>query len=202
LAHQGVGVVEIAEGDGLSGADGLAGRDDLAIGDAPAQLLGFDPATLNALHAIRAFFHHTPLAHRDIGVLEGFEGFRGFIRILEEIEAPHFIWAVVRAEARADTTVVDLQVQALGVVCRGLHRAYQLAGSSLTVYAGHWLEVGIETPTVLAVVAVDADPVHLPPTVDFLLADHWNVILRLAGDGAGVAADARIEVDDHSPLVA
>ena len=39
-------------------------------------------------------------------------------------------------------------------------------------------------------VAVDAQPVHLAAGGDLLLADDRNVVLGLAGDDAGVAADA------------
>jgi hypothetical protein len=39
------------------------------------------------------------------------------------------------------------------------------------------------------------------PAEDLLLADDRNVVLGLAGDDAGVAADAGVEVDAHPPLV-
>ena len=53
-----------------------------------------------------------------------------------------------------------------------------------------------------AEVAVDADPVHLAAAQHLLLADDRDVVLGLAGDHAGVAADAGVEVDRHAPLVA
>ena len=47
-----------------------------------------------------------------------------------------------------------------------------------------------------------ADPVHLAMDADLLFAYDWNIIFRLTGDGAGMAADADIEIDDHAPFVA
>ena len=48
----------------------------------------------------------------------------------------------------------------------------------------------------------DANPVHLAMNCDLLLADDRNIIFCLTGDGAGVAADAHIEVNHHAPFVA
>ena len=50
-------------------------------------------------------------------------------------------------------------------------------------------------------VAIDANPVHLAAVGDLLFSDDRNVVLRLASDRAGVAADAGREVDDHAPGV-
>ena len=43
-----------------------------------------------------------------------------------EIEAPHFVWAIVRAVAGANTTVIDLQVEAFGIVQRRFDRTNHL----------------------------------------------------------------------------
>src|SRR6185437_12778884 len=48
---------------------------------------------------------------------------------------------------------------------------------------------------------VDADPVHLTLSRAFIFPDHRNVVLGLAGDHAGVAADARSLIDAHRPLM-
>ncbi len=40
---------------------------------------------------------------------------------------------------------------------------------------------------------------HLPAADDLVLADDGDVVLRLAGDHAGVAADAGVQVDRHAP---
>ena len=52
------------------------------------------------------------------------------------------------------------------------------------------------------VVAVDADPVHLAAAHDLILADDRDIVFRHAGDHAGVAAVAAVQVDGHAPGVA
>ena len=42
---------------------------------------------------------------------------------------------------------------------------------------------------------------HLAVNADLLLADDRDIIFRLTGDGAGVAADAHVEIDHHAPFV-
>src|SRR5205085_5683493 len=84
------------------------------------------------------------------------------------------------------------------VVHRRFDGADVLAGRVLAVHAGH----GLEERASLLVVAIDADPVHLASRDYLLLAHRRNVVLRLAGDRAGVAADAGVEVDAHRPAIA
>ena len=68
-----------------------------------------------------------------------------------------------------------------------------------------WQVIGWNTTSGLSIVAgevaVDADPVHLAAAQHLLLADHGDVVLGLAGDHAGVAAGAGVEVDGHAPLL-
>jgi len=52
------------------------------------------------------------------------------------------------------------------------------------------------------VVAVDPDPVHLSSDQDLLRADDRYVVLGLAGDDTGTAADAGGEIYGHRPFVA
>ena len=82
---------------------------------------------------------------------------------------------------------------------RGADRADQLARRLLAVHAGHRLEQRAALGAGRRLVAVDADPVHLAAGGDLLAADDRDVVLGLAGDGAGVAADAGVEVDRHAP---
>ena len=62
--------------------------------------------------------------------------------------------------------------------------------------------VGLGTIQIAFVVAVDAQPVHLPSPRHFVLAHNGNVVLGLAGNDTGVAADAGVHVDRHPPGVA
>ncbi len=43
---------------------------------------------------------------------------------------------------------------------------------------------------------------HFAAAHDLLFAHYSDIVFRLAGDHAGVAAIAAIEIDDHGPLVA
>src|SRR5262249_33166425 len=106
------------------------------------------------------------------------------------------------AKTRADAAVVDHVVEAIGAVHRGLDRANVFARRILAVHARHRLEVILfRLLRWAANVAIDPQPVHLPPEAHLLLADDGNVVFRLAGDHAGLAAHAGGQVDDHAPFV-
>ena len=60
--------------------------------------------------------------------------------VVEEVEAPDLVRAVVRAEPRADAAVVDHLVQPIVAVHGGVDRAHVLAGSLLAVLAEHRLD--------------------------------------------------------------
>ena len=78
-----------------------------------------------------------------------------------------------------------------------LDRANRLAWRFLAMHARHRLETAAGRRA--ALVTVDAEPVHDAAFLDFLGANHRHVVLGLAGDHAGVAADAGGVVDDHCP---
>src|SRR5205814_9507015 len=71
----------------------------------------------------------------------------------------------------------------------------------LAVDAGNRLMPDLGIVLAATVIAVDANPEHLPAAQDLALADDGHIVLGLAGDLAGVAADATIEVDHHAPGV-
>ena len=128
-------------------------------------------------------------------------------RNTEEIEPPHLVRAVVRAIPRADAAVVDHVVEPLGAVHRRADGTDQFARSVLALHAGDGLEEsadcvrssrGLFVGDRLFVVAIDADPVHFAAAHHLLFADDRDVVLRLAGDDARVAADAGIEIDGHA----
>ena len=135
---------------------------------------------------------------------------------VEIIKPPHLVGTVVRTVAGADAPIVRHDVQTLGIMHGGIHRADHLAGGQLTLLAGHRFEgdlgvLGNLTVAIAAkgpgrdapigIIPVDADPVHLAAADHLVPADDRNVVLRLAGDDAGLAAGAGVEVDRHSPLV-
>ena len=179
----------------------LAGGDDFAVADAAALLLGLDLRGVDALHAVRALLHHAARADGDVGVAHRLERRRVVVGVVEEVEAADLVRAVVRAVARADAAVVRHVVQAVVAVRGGLDRADRLARRVLALHARHRLVEDFRVVDVAAVVAVDAQPVHLALAHHFFLADDGDVVLRLAGDHAAVAAGADARVDDHRPGV-
>ena len=79
------------------------------------------------------------------------------------------------------------------------HRTDYFAGRLLAMHAQHRLEIAIRRVGAAFVIAIDAQPMHLPLVDHLLLADDGNVVLGLAGDDASVAADAGVEIDAHRP---
>ena len=119
------------------------------------------------------------------------------VGISEEVEAAHFVGTIRLAEARADAAVVDLHVKPFAVVDRSRHRADRLARRVLAVHAGHGREAGSAVDDIF----VDPQPMHVAAFGDFVRADDRNIVFSLAGDDAGVAADAGRVVDHHRPFV-
>ena len=207
-------VRDVAEADRFGRAGLLARGDDVAVGQAPAVLLGVDLGPADSLDAVRALLHDAPGTDRDVRVLAQLHHLGRVLGEVEVVEAPHLVGTVVRAVAGADATVVDHRVQPFAVVHGGRDRADLLAGCVLALHAGHRLEARLrlggevldEVPehagglSLVGEVAVDAEPVHLPALHHLLLADDRHVVLALAGDHAGVAADAGVQVDRHAPL--
>src|SRR4051812_26090243 len=198
-------IVEIAKDDRVGRAGRGAGGDHFTVLDAAVLALGVDARVVDALDAVGALFHHAAAADGHVRVAQRLEARRLPILIEEEVEAPHLVWAVVRAVARADAAVVDHVVQAFRAMRRRADGADQLARRGLALHAGDRLVIRLDRIGVLRVtleVVVDADPVHLAPAIHLLLADDRDVVLGLARDGAGAAARARRQVDRHAPLVA
>src|SRR5260370_3476792 len=131
----GVGIIGVAEDDGLRRAGGLAGGEDFAIADGTILLFGFDARAVDALHAIGALLHHAAAAHGNLRVAHQLELWRLPILETQEIEAADFVGAIVGAVARADTAVIDHVIQAFGAVYRGADRAHLLTRSVFALHA-------------------------------------------------------------------
>src|SRR5579871_235392 len=203
LGDPAVGIVDVAENDGARRARLLAGRLQLAFVPALVDLaplaLGVDAPLVDALDAVRALLHHPAAAHAHVGVAHQLVLRRVPVLEQQEIEPPDFVGAVVRAIARAHAPVVHHVVQAFGAVQGRAHRADQFAGRVLTLHAGHRLKVRPGMVAVALVVGVDTQPVHVPPAHNLLFPHDGDVVLRLAGHDAVVAAHAAIHVDRHAP---
>ena len=176
--------------------------------DRPVVAFGGAARRADALDAVGAFLHHAARAHRDFRILLGAIGLEAEIGVFlavgvsEEVEATHLVGTVRLAETRADAAIVNLQVQPFAVMHRGGHRADRLAGRVLAMHAGHRLKPELRACLRAMVVDIDPQPMHVAAAGDLFRPDHRDVVLRLAGDHAGVAADAHGGVDHHRPGVA
>src|SRR5204862_1713102 len=98
------------------------GSRSLDVGDRLPRALALDLGFLDALHAIRAFLHHAAHANGDVRVVTHALHFGQLVVIaaarviVEEVEAPDLVGAVVRAVARADAAVVGHVIEAFGRV--------------------------------------------------------------------------------------
>jgi len=196
------GVVDVAEDNGQRGADGLAGGDNFTVAHLPHFLLCSDASFVDPLDTISAFLHDAAAAHGDVGIAHELQDRGRFVIELEEVEAAIFVWTVVGTVAGANATVIDHIVEALVTVDRGGDRANDLAGSVLAAHTEDRLMECLRIIEIAPAVGVDAQPVHFPAARDLFFSDDGNVVFRLAGDDAGVAADAGIQVDGHAPGVA
>src|ERR1044071_9363201 len=97
LRHAAFGIVRIAEDDGLRRASLGAGGGDFAVAHCAVLSFGIDLRPLNALHTVGAFLHDAAAAHSDFRVAHHLERFGVEILVEQEIKAPHFVGAVVRA---------------------------------------------------------------------------------------------------------
>ena len=182
---------------------------------------------LDALHAIGALFHDASHADRDVRILLKLRQVSRILRQLlrpertfvvvavdalveiKEVEAANLIWAVVRAIAGTDTTVVRHGVETLVVMDGGVGGADGLARGGFAMLAGdtHKRDLRVFRDGVAGLlaaveeVAVQADPMHVTSLQHLMAADDRNIILGLTGGHASVATRAGIEIDRHPPLL-
>jgi len=69
------------------------------------------------------------------------------------------------------------------------------------VLTRHWLVDHLRLINITVEIAIDSYPVHLATLARLLLAHQWNVVFRLTGNRAGVAANARVQINAHPPLI-
>ncbi len=140
-------VVHIAETDRPGRATLSAGRDDLAVSQIPLLDLGDLFALAYALHAERALLHHAAASDINIRIMLLLQRRLRFVCV--PIEAPRFVGAIGRAISRPDTADINLLVETLAAVDRGVNGTDGLAGRVLTLLACHRQENGapaIEEP--------------------------------------------------------
>ena len=128
-----VGIVQIAEDQGLRCAGLRAGGGEFAVLQLALFRLCLNFGGLDALHAEGAFLHNADAAHGDVRIelqLQRHIPFR-----VVEIEEAHVVGAGIGAKAGADATVVDLRVQSFGRVIAGVGGADGLARSFVALLA-------------------------------------------------------------------
>src|SRR6266516_4163508 len=136
-------VVQIAEADRLRRAGLRAGGRYLAVALAAVREAGAVLSAADALHTEGALLHHTLLAHGDVRVEQHVERvgpalpFATRLRVVVPVEVAHLVRTVVGAVARADAAVVDLAVEPIGGVVRGVHGAHWLARGVAALLAQH-----------------------------------------------------------------
>ena len=155
---------------------------------------------MNALDAESAFLHDAATAHGDVRV-ELLLHRIGEIG-LEPVEDTRRIGAVVRAVAGADAPVVHLNVDILDIaVIRGKGRANRLARCVPALLAQHRHEPRLDIRVFAIPVAFDPDPMPRAPHAHLFSADRGHIVLGVTGDNARLASGARIQVNDHLPLM-
>ena len=100
-----------------------------------------------------------------------------------------------------DAAIVGHKVEAIFAVHRGIDRANRFARRILAVLAHDGLREHLRILGFASEIAIDADPGHIAVPAHLFLADDRNVILSLAGNDAGIAAEAGIQVYGHAPLL-
>src|SRR6185437_6177068 len=145
--------------------------------------------------------HYSAAADGYVRVTPQFQAGRNVIRKQEEVEPPHFVWTVIGAVARAHTAVIDHVIQAFSAVRGRTHRTDRLAWRIFALHAWDRLEVHSRIRDIALIVSINADPLHLAAALHLLLAYHGNVVFRLAGHRACLAADAGVQVYRHSPCI-
>src|SRR6266581_3912234 len=119
---------------------------------------------------------------------------------VEKIQEAHSIRAGVGAEARADAAVIDLRVQAFGRVITGKSGADGLAGRIVALLAKDGLEAKARVGKFAFPIALHANPVLGSAAGGLVGASGPEIIFRITGDHAGVAAGAAVNFDDRGPF--
>ena len=120
--HAAVRIVKIAEHDRLRRAGLLACGLDRPVGQRLPQTARFYLVLFDPLHTERTLLHDAARADHDVRVED--EVLKPIlVRVVEPVEPPHFVRAVVAAVPGADAPVVRLLVQPFVTVRGGKHRA-------------------------------------------------------------------------------
>jgi len=121
--------------------------------------------------------------------------------MIVEVKNPYSIWAIVPAVTGTDTTVIDLAVQAIGIMVTCIDRAYGFARSVMAVLTKNRQKTHPYFWIFANPKALYAEPVHISSLGYLFFLTDGNVIFCLTGDHASTAARAAVKVYNHSPFV-
>lgn len=175
------------------------GGGDIAIADWATVALRLFLTLSDSLHAERTFFHDAVLPDRHVGIELLFQ--RWIPVGIEPVELPRRIRTIIAAVAHPDASVIDLGVEALRGVIRRVDRTDRLTRRIGAVLAEHGHEPRFDVGICAFPIALDADPIDGAAVGCFSGAGNADIIFSMAGDDAGLAAGASIQVDHHLPSV-
>src|ERR1051326_374798 len=142
--------------------------------------------------------------------------------VIEKVESPDLVRTVIRAITSANAPVINHDVEAFLVVNGGVDRTNVLTWRGFTMLAKHWLRYDLRVINPFlellivfnfesseafmllrrgGIVAVDAQPVHFASAKNLRATDNRNIVFALAGHHTRGAADARIQINGHAPLM-
>ena len=155
---------------------------------------GFD-----ALVAEGALLHHAAFAQGDVGVQLQIE--RSLPLRFKPVEDTNRVGAGVGAIACADATVVDLRVQTFRGLVTRVGGTDRLAGCGVALLAKYRNVFHPHVGPFALPVSFNANPGEHPAFGGFLFSHGRDIVFRLTGDDAGLAARAAVFIDYHAPLV-
>src|SRR6516165_10451508 len=122
------------------------------------------------------------------------------MRVVEPVEPPSFVRAVVGAVTGPDASVVNLLIQTVFAVNRCQNGTNGFAGCVVALLTHQRLVRHVDLVHFgIAVVAIDSQPVHFAVAPHFIAAHYGNVVLHLTSNHAGGTSGTRIEIDHHAP---
>ena len=174
-----------------------------------------DLGLLDTLDAERAFFHDAAHTNSDVrifchleAVCHAFFGKRTPIKfvdralvVVEIVKAANFPWAVIRAIAGADATIVGHEIETILAVHGRIHGTNGFARGVFAMLAHHSLRKHFRILNITRKISIQTDPSHVTIFANLVFSDHRHVVFGLAGNDAGIATRAGIEIHRHSPLL-
>ena len=147
-------------------------------------------ALADPLHTEGALFHDAFGANGNVGI--EILSLLFFEIAFPEIEEPRMVGTVVSAIARANATVVDLNVQPLLVMVRRVYRTHRLAGCVVAMLTEHGQKTRFDVGVFPFPIALDANPINCPLLNHNVFEVERDIVFGMAGDNASLAARAAV----------